>query len=78
MKEAYGVIYHILLFLVVKIDYFFIDFHFYDILQVLNFFGTFLLVQIEKVPIYCENLRFHFLKNQNSNSYCTTTILNEK
>ena len=33
MKEAYRVVYHILLFVVVKIDYFFIDFHFYDILQ---------------------------------------------
>ena len=37
MKEAYQVIYHILLFVVVKIDYFSIDFHFYDILQDLFF-----------------------------------------
>ena len=38
MKEAYRVVYHILLFIVIKIDYFFTDFHFYDILQAL-FFG---------------------------------------
>ena len=33
MKEADRVIYHIFLFVVVKSDYFSIDFHFYDILQ---------------------------------------------
>ena len=38
MKEVYRVIHHVLLFVVVKTDYFSIDFRFYDILQVL-FFG---------------------------------------
>ena len=38
MKEACRVIYHILLFVVVKTDCFSIDFLFYDILHVL-FFG---------------------------------------
>ena len=55
MKEAYQVIYHILLFVVVKIDYFSIDFHFYDILQ-----DQFFWYQI---GILCEFFFYHYAES---------------
>ena len=55
MKEAYRVIYHVLLFVVVKIDYFSIDFHFYDILQVLFFWY--------QIGILCECFFNHYAES---------------
>ena len=55
MKEAYRVNYHILLFVVVKIDYFFIDFHFYDILQALFFWY--------QIGILCDCFFYHYAES---------------
>ena len=55
MKEAYQLIYHILLFVVVKIDYFSIDFHFYDIVQILFFWYL--------ICILCELFFYHYAES---------------
>ena len=55
MKEAYRVINHILLFVVVKIDYFSIDYHFYDILQVLIYWY--------RICILCEFFFYHYAES---------------
>ena len=43
--------------------------NFVIVLGVLQIFGVYLLEQYEKLPIYCEVLRFFFMKNQYSNSH---------
>ena len=58
MKEACQVIYHILLFVVVKIDYFSIDFHFYEILQDLFFWY--------QIGILCEFWFYHYAESTQS------------
>ena len=52
MKEDYRVIYHYLLFVVKKIDYFSIDFHFYDVL----FFWY-------QIGILCECFFYHYAES---------------
>ena len=56
MKEAYRVIYHILLFVVLKIDYFSIYFYFYDIVQVLFFWYL--------ICILCKFFFYHYAESK--------------
>ena len=63
MKEAYRVIYHILFFVVVKIDYSSIDFHFYDILQVLIFWYL--------ICILCKFFFYHYAESTQSEIFAS-------
>ena len=58
MKEAYQGIYHILVSVLVKIDYFSIDFLFYDILQDLFYWYL--------ICILCEFFFYHYAESTQS------------
>ena len=78
MRELYRAVYHILLFVVVKVDFFSIDFHFYDIRQNLFFFGkrsdvSSTILQSLLKKIFCES-KSNFCK---FGKFCDSITVNE-